>query len=230
VYLDARDALGDRFAQAFPGVAAACRAAGLDPARQPLPVRPATHYHCGGVSVDRAGRTGTPGLWAVGEVASTGLHGANRLASNSLLEALVCSQWVAADVAGAARTAAGSRLVPPPGPVAPPGPDRLNALRDLVSQRLGVLRRQDELLGALSHLRDLVEEDGGVDQTDDATLVAALVCHAALDRRESRGAHSRVDRPGTDRVPRHTLTTVSALLGSAGPSDAAGAVLVGAAR
>ncbi|WP_347353005.1 L-aspartate oxidase [Intrasporangium sp.] len=99
VFLDARQALGDRFAERFPTVAGACLAAGVDPATQLIPVRPAAHYQCGGVTVDLHGRTTVPGLWAVGEVSSTGLHGANRLASNSLLEAVVCGGWVAEDLA-----------------------------------------------------------------------------------------------------------------------------------
>ena len=82
-------ALGADFARRFPRRHRACRAAGIDPARQPIPVRPAAHYHMGGVAVDAEGRSTVPGLWACGEVAATGLHGANRLASNSLLEAVV---------------------------------------------------------------------------------------------------------------------------------------------
>ena len=89
VFLDARAALGARFAARFPAVYAACREAGIDPAVQPIPVRPAAHYHMGGIAVDAAGRSSVAGLWACGEAASTGLHGANRLASNSLLEAAV---------------------------------------------------------------------------------------------------------------------------------------------
>ena len=100
VFLDARIALGSRFARRFPTVTAICHAAGLDPARQPIPVRPAAHYHMGGVAVTASGRTTVPGLWACGEVAATGLHGANRLASNSLLEAVAFAGWVAADLKG----------------------------------------------------------------------------------------------------------------------------------
>ena len=102
VFLDARVALGGRFARRFPTVTAICRAAGLDPARQPIPVRPAAHYHMGGVAVTASGRTTVAGLWACGEVAATGLHGANRLASNSLLEAVAFAGWVAADLKGEA--------------------------------------------------------------------------------------------------------------------------------
>ncbi len=101
VFLDARQALGDRFATRFPVIAAFCREAGIDPARQPIPVRPAAHYHMGGIAVDAEGRSSLRGLWACGEAASTGLHGANRLASNSLTEAVVFAGAVAESVAGA---------------------------------------------------------------------------------------------------------------------------------
>src|SRR3954471_20262604 len=100
VFLDARGALGARFPERFPGVAALCRSAGIDPAREPIPVCPAAHYHMGGIRVDEHGRTSVTGLWACGEVAATGLHGANRLASNSLVEALAFARWTADDLTG----------------------------------------------------------------------------------------------------------------------------------
>src|SRR5271165_1872600 len=101
VFLDATAALGSRFAGHFPVIAAACAACGIDPATQPIPVRPAAHYHMGGIAVDWRGRSTLAGLWACGETAGTGLHGANRLASNSLLEAVVGAGWVADSVAAA---------------------------------------------------------------------------------------------------------------------------------
>ena len=97
-FLDARVAVGKEFATRFPTVYASCMAAGIDPATAAIPIAPAAHYHMGGVATDAKGRTSLPGLWAAGEVACTGLHGANRLASNSLLEALVFGARVAADV------------------------------------------------------------------------------------------------------------------------------------
>ncbi|MBK1677574.1 L-aspartate oxidase, partial [Rhodospirillum rubrum] len=100
-FLDARTALGAAFPHAFPTVYAACRASGIDPVSQPIPIAPAAHYHMGGVLTDSFGRTSIDGLWAVGEVACTGAHGANRLASNSLLEAVVFAARVAEDVAAA---------------------------------------------------------------------------------------------------------------------------------
>jgi L-aspartate oxidase len=102
VFLDARAALGDRFARRFPVIAAACAAAHIDPAKQPIPIRPTAHYHMGGIAVDEQGRSTLAGLWACGEVAGTGLHGANRLASNSLQEAVVCAGWVADSLAATA--------------------------------------------------------------------------------------------------------------------------------
>ena len=101
VYLDARGAPGERFATRFPLIAELCAQAGIDPAREPIPVRPAAHYHMGGVAVDAEGRSSIAGLWVCGEAARTGLHGANRLASNSLSEAAVFARLVATSVAAA---------------------------------------------------------------------------------------------------------------------------------
>src|SRR5215470_7657728 len=99
-FLDAREALGARFAEKFPTVYASCIAAGIDPATQPIPIAPAEHYHMGGIAVDERGRTSIDGLWAGGEVSCTGAHGANRLASNSLLEAVVFAARIAEDIDG----------------------------------------------------------------------------------------------------------------------------------
>src|SRR6266513_2095785 len=99
-FLHAREALGANFAEKFPTVYASCMAAGVDPTKQPIPVAPAAHYHMGGISVDARGRTSLKGLWAGGEVSSTGAHGANRLASNSLLEAVVFAARIAEDIGG----------------------------------------------------------------------------------------------------------------------------------
>ncbi len=130
VFLDARAALGAGFAVHFPGIAARCRASGIDPAIQPIPVRPAAHYHMGGVAVDGEGRSTVEGLWACGETAATGLHGANRLASNSLLEAVVAAGFVADSIAGTE-----AAPLPAPRPVAlPPAPDA-SALRDFLRAR-----------------------------------------------------------------------------------------------
>ena len=112
VFLDARRAVGGSFPERFPTVFALCRAHGLDPRVEPMPVVPAAHYHMGGVAVDASGRTSLPGLWACGEVAATGAHGANRLASNSLLEALVFGARVAECVVADAAALAATEAVP----------------------------------------------------------------------------------------------------------------------
>jgi len=196
VHLDAREAVGAAFPTRFPTVYAACRAAGIDPVRELVPIAPAAHYHMGGVAVDANGRSSAPGLWAVGEVAATGLHGANRLASNSLLEALVFAPRVAADIRARA-----------PGPVrgAPAtlaaAPDRADPaefarLRALMTAEVGVVRDEAGLGRARDEFRRLRHRAAATSRRlADAALVAELVAAAALARRESRGGHFRADWP-----------------------------------
>ena len=186
VFLDARQALGADFARHFPGITARCRAAGIDPAIQPIPVRPAAHYHMGGIAVDTEGRSTVDGLWACGEVAASGLHGANRLASNSLLEAVVMAGFVADSIAG---TKAGP--LPAPRPVALPAAPDAGPLRALASENLGVVRERTGLEAVVAHLQPLAFRGGAADPA----LVALLVATAALAREESRGGHWRADFP-----------------------------------
>ncbi len=203
VFLDARAAIGSRFATAFPAIYASCRAAGIDPSRATIPIRPAAHYHMGGVAVDARGRSSVDGLWVCGEAASTGLHGANRLASNSLLEAAVCGEVVAADVAG--REYGPARDV---APVALPPRAAPKAVRGLLDRHAGVLRNADGLVTALNALEPLSRSEG---QAADAALVGMFIVRGALDRRESRGGHFRTDFPhrlGDARSSRLTLTDV----------------------
>ncbi len=148
VFLDGRRAVGERFPDRFPTVFAAARDAGIDPRVERLPVAPAAHYHMGGVATDERGRSSLPGLWACGEVASTGVHGANRLASNSLLEALVFGARVAEDLApriaavpGASATALGRLEVGGA------------AVRRAAGQRASEAPREGELLAAARRLR-----------------------------------------------------------------------------
>lgn len=187
VFLDARAAIGERFPSAFPAIAAACRAHGIDPARQPIPVCPAAHYHMGGVAVDGEGRSGIEGLWACGEVAGTGLHGANRLASNSLLEAVVCAGWVAESIAGVGRGRDRPLSLPATPPPADPEP-----VRGLLSRAAGVLRDEAGLSAAVAALLPLAESGG---PAADPALVALMIAVAARWRRESRGGHYRADYP-----------------------------------
>jgi L-aspartate oxidase len=187
VFLDARAALGGRFAARFPAIDALCRASGIDPGTAPIPIRPAAHYHMGGIAVDAAGRTSVPGLWACGEAASTGLHGANRLASNSLLEAAVTGQAVAADIAGtmAGRPAPLAPLAVPPVPDAAP-------VRAILSRHAGVLRDDDGLAAAAAALRPLAEGHGAA---ADPALLGLMMVVAMRRRTESRGGHARTDYP-----------------------------------
>jgi L-aspartate oxidase len=232
VYLDAREALGGTFAAHFPTVAAACVQSGIDPATDLVPVRPAAHYHMGGVAVDLRGRTSVAGLWACGEVASTGLHGANRLASNSLLEAVVTGRWVAADIAGGAGPAgtpsgaatpsgagAGERAVGA-GPSSTGGRrDTGQAapwLRRLMADAAGVLRDGGTLARAVARLEAEVARTG-TDDADDDVLVALAVCRAALLRTESRGAHTRTDHRGSE-PPRHLVLTLDDVVAHAVPA------------
>jgi len=187
VFLDARQRPGPDFARRFPAIAAICAEAGIDPARQPIPVRPAAHYHMGGVAVDAAGRSSVAGLWACGEVACTGLHGANRLASNSLIEAAVCAGWVAQDLAGAA-AAPGRR---PPQPALAPTPDA-SLVRPILSRAAGVERDGEGLSAAIADLLPLAAGSGAA---ADPAVVALMIAVAALRRCESRGAHCRSDFP-----------------------------------
>ncbi len=193
VFLDARAALGQRFAERFPGIAALCRAAGIDPAVQPIPVRPAAHYHMGGIAVDDAGRSTVEGLWACGEAASTGMHGANRLASNSLLEAVVCAGWVADSLAG---TSAGRIRRPRAAPLPPQAaPD---AVRPILSRAAGILRDRAALAEATAELLPLAMSSG---PASDPAAIGLMIAVAALRRCEGRGAQYRTDFP-TATTPR----------------------------
>lgn len=189
VFLDARNSLGADFAAHFPGITARCRANGIDPALQPIPVRPAVHYHMGGIAVDGAGRSTVEGLWACGEVSATGLHGANRLASNSLLEAVVGAGLVAESIAGTS-----TAPLPAPRPVALPAAPDANTLRAFVSEALGVVRERTGLQTAIARLESIAFADGAA---ADPALVALMIATAALAREESRGGHWRCDFPGT---------------------------------
>ncbi len=205
VFLDARTALGERFGRHFPGITAACRARGIDPATMPIPVRPAAHYHMGGIAVDADGRSSVPGLWACGEAACTGLHGANRLASNSLLEAAVCGGLVARSVEAAAPSV---RARAEPAPLAVPPPPPHEGVRHVVSGALGVLRDAGGLQGAI----DALSPDAA---HSDPALLALMIARAALARRESRGGHFRTDYPARAGSAVRTLSTAREALDAA---------------
>ena len=205
VFLDPRPGIGDRLPDLFPTVAAYLREAGFDPRHDLIPVAPATHYHMGGVKADDHGRSSLPGLWVCGEAASTGLHGANRLASNGLLEAVVYAARVAEDVRGVSE--AFSRTVPDfPNPAdsahgwaGEDGLRRLEAvatLRQTMTDLVGVERDAPSLRRALRDIARLEREAQGVSRSFlNMTSAATLVAAGALLREESRGGHFRADFP-----------------------------------
>ncbi len=191
VFIDARASLGSHFAKRFPAITAVCRNAGIDPATTPVPIRPAAHFHMGGVATGASGRSSVDGLWAAGEVACTGLHGANRLASNSLLEAAAMAGWVAQDVAGTFTTKATRCLAAPQLLVLPDA----DLVRPILSAAAGVLRNGDTLETGADRLRALIQQGGAA---SDPALVAWEIVTAAQRRTESRGSHFRADYPARD--------------------------------
>ncbi|KRA62652.1 L-aspartate oxidase [Caulobacter sp. Root656] len=200
-FLDATAAVGEHFPHEFPAVFAACMSAGIDPRAQPIPVTPAVHYHMGGVATDLDGRTSLPGLLAAGECASTGVHGANRLASNSLLEAAVFGARAGRAAREMTHGAAPLAAQPTPDLPAP----ALQTLRQAMSRDAGVIREADGLSRLVAVLDALETAHGPA-----PTLVAAqLIARAALARQESRGGHFRADFPATA-LPERTFVTLDA--------------------
>jgi L-aspartate oxidase len=205
-YLDATGL--ERFDERFPTIAAAVRAIGLDPATDWLPIAPAAHYLSGGVVTDLDGATTLPGLWACGEVACTGVHGANRLASNSLLEGMVFAPRVVeavargkerADPTGAMRAVHGpSTLSLPSLPQPVGGGDGAKArveLQQAMTEGAGVLRSAGSLAATMATIEGLPLGDP---ENANLAVVAAALVTAAIAREESRGAHTRTDHPDTD--------------------------------
>jgi L-aspartate oxidase len=204
VFLDARPIGAARLARSFPGFLRTLAAHGFDPAHPVVPVRPAAHYHMGGVCTDAAGASDLPGLFAVGEAAASGLHGANRLASNALLEAAAMGLLLG----GRLRDEA---LPPPPPPPAAPPPAALapppdlsaDACAALLDAAMGLWRSGPELARALGRLRPAIA-------SSDRALAAFLMTAAAWARRESRGAHARADHPDPAPEARSTFLTLAA--------------------
>jgi L-aspartate oxidase len=206
VTLDCSQAIGADFAHHFPTVYGACMSAGIDPSRTPIPVAPAAHYHMGGIATDVLGRTSLPGLWAVGECASTGLHGANRLASNSLLEGLVFGARCADDVRG--QLAAGVMRGVPPAPERFASPAPPHVLRGAMSRDVALERNEEGLRNALDVIARL-ETTGTEPALLNMTAAAKLVTAAALARTESRGGHWRTDHPQTTPRGARTFMTLA---------------------
>jgi len=217
-FLDARSAIGPAFAERFPSVHASCVSAGIDPARDLIPVAPAAHYHMGGIAVDERGRSSLAGLWAIGECAGTGVHGANRLASNSLLEAAVFAARAAHDISGQSAPAINPPMIEV---VAPPPalPTHERALRNLMARDVGVQRDAHGLRRALGEIARL-ERGTPSPAVRNLATTALLIAAAAYARRESRGAQFRRDFPMADpaqaRRSMLTLAEAHAIAHSAG--------------
>jgi L-aspartate oxidase len=200
-FLDCRK-LGVELAKNFPTVFAACRSAGIDPMVEPIPIAPAAHYHMGGVLTDASGRTTVDGLWACGEVASTGAHGANRLASNSLLEAVVFGARIAADIAGTLPVAQGEVRPKPLTPASPPDSEQsaraVHQIRRTMTAEVGVIRNGSSLTDGLRVIASLETSATRDRRLLNMLTTAKLITVAALERKESRGAHFRSDYPQAD--------------------------------
>jgi L-aspartate oxidase len=206
-WLDCRHLGAERLRSEFRVVTEGCRAAGLDPANDLLPIAPAAHYAMGGVLTDLDGRASIPGLYAVGEAACTGVHGANRLAGNSLAEALVFGRRAARALA--APTAGGERVPVPALPALRPAVDPPGGgvagwddLRKRCSAALGIERQRGDLEALLDDLRPWADAppvaDPAAAELRSAAICARLAATAALLRAESRGVHHRTDHPRTD--------------------------------
>lgn len=196
-YLDGRSILN--FHERFPTVTAHSLSVGLDPSEHLLPVSPAAHYYMGGIDADSHGRTSVPGMWAVGECASTGVHGANRLASNSLLEGLVFGARVALDVQKSLEFEFGAVEVPKEGLDLPvvAGPV-IEDLRQLMWDRVGLIRTGDRLWEARNGIVEMEPVLGRTLAGANAADLALLITMSALRRSESRGGHYRADYPEED--------------------------------
>lgn len=213
VYLDCSPIGGEAFEQRFPTILRTCLARGVDPRREPIPVTPAAHYHMGGVRVDPDSLTSLPGLWAAGECSCTGVHGANRLASNSLLEGLVFGSLSGVSAAKHSHSETQERLreahPPHPEPVRPSTPPEeidqaILDLRELMWSKVGIVRSREGLEEALGKIESQVLRHCRPSVTRKAVelvnmlTIGWLVARGALRREESRGAHYREDFPERD--------------------------------
>ena len=213
VFLDLSHLDADYIRQRFPGIDRLCRSFDLDMTRDPIPVRPGAHYMIGGLTVDRHGRTTVPGLWAAGEVTSSGLHGANRLGSNSLLEGLVYGARAAQDIVRELRSSGPHRLEVPPIPAVNVSKGRepldlgdiRDSLRALMWRSVGITRAARGLSEAADQvgfwcryaLNEVFNDPAGW-TTQNMLTVARLMIAGATAREESRGVHTRSDFPATD--------------------------------
>lgn len=206
LWLDVRHLEG--FEKRFPTIFASCISHGIDPTKDLIPIAPASHYASGGVRVDLNGRTSVKGLYACGETACSGVHGANRLASNSLLEGLVFSARIASDIAATL-----SEIAEPVSNKSQEillDPDARQALQMSMSQGAGVLRSSDSLVATnsdLTRIGDRISNAPCVEAWETTNLfqLAQAILKAALIRQETRGSHWRADFPETSQAWRKRI-------------------------
>ncbi|MDX1922744.1 MAG: L-aspartate oxidase [Alphaproteobacteria bacterium] len=210
--LDARQSVGELFPQRFPLITAVCESAGLNPVTDALPVAPAAHYHMGGVSINDTGHSTIKNLWVCGETACSRIHGANRLASNSLLEALVYGQVIAKDVLSEPLAQSSTKVVQlhkaHAVDVNKDGITRM-ALRKLMYANVGLVRNEAKLLEALKAIVDFQRRGELSRTTRSMILIAGMVTVSALQRKESRGAHAREDFPNLLEKAEHSTITLA---------------------
>ena len=222
VYLDIRAKGADFLEKRFPAITSTLRGLGIDPAKQPIPVVPAAHYQCGGIPADLNGRTELQGLWALGEVACTGLHGANRLASNSLLEALVMAHRAAESLPLYLKKSVARVSIPEWKEGKAHDADEMvvithnwKEIRQLMWDYVGIARTTKRLRRAQSRLRLLLEEvqefywnfrvTGDLLELRNLALCAALIVESSLARKESRGLNANADYPKLLKTPKDTV-------------------------
>ena len=214
-FLDCREAIGERFPEHFPSIFAKCMQAGIDPRTDRIPVTPAAHYHMGGVLVDANGRTSVDGLWACGEVASSGAHGANRLASNSLLETVVFGARIALDLQAlfpVSETLPARDFQGEGGLEFSTEHQAMDRLRAVMSAKVNVVRTRSGLIEALDEIA-AIERTAWTQSGRNAVLAAKAIAVSALLREESRGAHYRSDYPEPSKqFERRTFLTLSEIL------------------
>ncbi|MGH1349497.1 MAG: L-aspartate oxidase [Methyloligellaceae bacterium] len=203
-FLDCREAIGAAFPELYPTVYEKCMEAEVDPVVSPIPVAPAAHYHMGGILTDKDGRSSVPGLWACGEAASTGMHGANRLASNSLLEAVVFASRIADDLkASEIRQSASSlsNIVETQSVTASGNLSEVERkLRQSMARDLGVVREKAAMEVLLKELNEMLETYSGHNAFSNKLVAAKIMTVAAISRNESRGGHFRSDYPESDQT------------------------------
>lgn len=199
VFLDCRGVLGKSMKKTFPTVYNFCKKNNIDPEKKPIPIAPAAHYHMGGITTDANGKTNIAGLWACGETASTGVHGANRLASNSLLEAIVFASIIAKNI----KSLPSKNLIIKNNKFSQSNVVEINSkdlkiLKSIMTNKVGVERNEKELNEAFNDVSILNQKYKKINQINNTIITSLLIIKSAINRKEHRGSHYRSDFPETN--------------------------------